>query len=163
MAAHAETLPRSETSPLKTAITRRMLLFFIIGDVLGGGIYALTGEVGGELGGAIWAAFALAGVVAAFTAASYAELVSKYPQAAGAALYVHRAFRRPLLTFLVAFAVMASGLSSAAALATAFGGDYLSEFVELPTVLVGLVVIAATPPSTSVASRSRSRSTSSAR
>jgi amino acid transporter len=146
MAAHAETLPQSETSqasPLKAAITRRMLLFFIIGDVLGGGIYALTGEVGGELGGAIWAAFALAGVVAAFTAASYAELVSKYPQAAGAALYVHRAFRRPLLTFLVAFAVMASGLSSAAALATAFGGDYLSEFVELPTVLVGLVVIAA--------------------
>jgi APA family basic amino acid/polyamine antiporter len=146
MAAHAETLPRSETSqasPLKAAITRRMLLFFIIGDVLGGGIYALTGEVGGELGGAIWAAFALAGVVAAFTAASYAELVSKYPQAAGAALYVHRAFRRPLLTFVVAFAVMASGLSSAAALATAFGGDYLSEFVDLPTVLVGLAVIAA--------------------
>ena len=31
---------------------------------------------------------------------------------------------------------------SAAALATAFGGDYLSEFVELPQILVGLVVIA---------------------
>ena len=31
---------------------------------------------------------------------------------------------------------------SAAALATAFGGDYLSEFVELPTVLVALGVIA---------------------
>ena len=30
----------------------------------------------------------------------------------------------------------------AAALATAFGGDYLSEFVELPKILVGLVVIA---------------------
>ena len=32
-------------------------------------------------------------------------------------------------------------MSSAAALATAFGGDYLSEFVELPTVLVALAVI----------------------
>ena len=46
-----------------------------------------------------------------------------------------------MLTFVVAFAVMCSGLASAAALATAFGGDYLSEFVDLPTILVGLVVI----------------------
>jgi basic amino acid/polyamine antiporter, APA family len=130
-------------SQLRPAITRRMLLFFIIGDILGGGIYALTGEVGAEIGGAIWVAFAVAGVVAAFTAASYAELVSKYPQAAGAALYVHKAFRLPLFTFVVAFAVMCSGLASAATLATAFGGDYLVEFVDLPTVLVGLVVIAA--------------------
>src|SRR3954449_6042308 len=38
---------------------------------------------------------------------------------------------------------MCSGVSSAAALATAFGGDYLSEFVDLPTVLVALAVIAA--------------------
>ena len=37
---------------------------------------------------------------------------------------------------------MSSGLASAAALATAFGGDYLSEFVDLPKILVGLAVIA---------------------
>src|ERR687896_778205 len=72
---------RAQTQ-LRPAITRPMLLFFIVGDILGGGIYALTGEVGAEVGGAIWVAFAVAGVVAAFTAASYAELVSKYPQAA---------------------------------------------------------------------------------
>ena len=127
---------------LKPAITRTMLLFFIVGDILGGGIYALVGEVGDKVGGAFWTAFAAAGVVAAFTAASYAELVSKYPSAGGAALFVHRAFKRPLFTFLIAFAVMSSGVASAATLATAFGGDYLSEFVELPTVLVGLAVIA---------------------
>jgi amino acid transporter len=68
--------------------------------------------------------------------------VSKYPHAGGAALFAHKAFRTPLLTFLIAFAVMSSGVASAATLATAFGGDYLSEFVDLPTVLVGLVVIA---------------------
>jgi amino acid transporter len=118
-----------------------MLLFFIVGDILGGGIYALVGEVGDKVGGAFWTAFVVAGVVAAFTAASYAELVSKYPLAGGAALFVHRAFKRPLLTFLIAFAVMSSGVASAATLATAFGGDYLSEFVDLPTVLVGLAVI----------------------
>jgi hypothetical protein len=37
--------------------------------------------------------------------------------------------------------VMASGVTSAATLATAFGGDYLSEFVDLPTVLVGLAFV----------------------
>src|SRR5690606_27629573 len=41
-----------------------------------------------------------------------------------------------------AFAVMASGLASAATIARAFGGDYLSEFVSLPVVLVALVFIA---------------------
>lgn len=127
---------------LKPAITRTMLLFFIVGDILGGGIYALVGEVGDKVGGAFWTAFVAAGVVAAFTAASYAELVSKYPKAGGAALFVHRAFKVPLLTFLVAFAVVCSGVASAATLATAFGGDYLSEFIDLPTVLVGLAVIA---------------------
>ena len=130
------------TTALKPAITRTMLLFFIVGDILGGGIYALVGEVGDKVGGAIWTAFVAAGVVAAFTAASYAELVSKYPHAGGAALFVHRAFRTPLFTFLIAFAVMSSGVASAATLATAFGGDYLSEFVDVPTVIVGLVVIA---------------------
>src|SRR6476620_12153074 len=147
MAAHAEPLPTARgseerKSQLTPTLTRKMLLLFIVGDILGGGIYARTGEVAGEIGGAIWTGFALAGVIAAFTAASYAELVSKYPQAAGAALYIHKAFKAPLLTFVVAFAVMCSGVSSAAALATAFGGDYLSEFVELPTVLVALAVIA---------------------
>ena len=33
-----------------------MLLVFV-GDILGAGIYALVGEVGGEVGGAIWTAF----------------------------------------------------------------------------------------------------------
>jgi hypothetical protein len=63
------------------------------------------------------------------------------PAGRGAALYVHRAWRTPFFTFLVAFAVVCSGVTSAAALATAFGGDYLKEFVDLPQVLVGIVFI----------------------
>ncbi len=120
-----------------------MLTFFVIGDVLGAGIYALVGEVGGEVGGAIWAAFLLALALAVFTAFAYAELVTKYPKAAGAALYVNRAFGRPFLTFMVAFAVIASGLASAATIARAFGGEYLSAFVTLPVILVGIVFILA--------------------
>ena len=79
-------------SPLRRGISRRTLLFFIVGDMLGGGIYTLVGEVGAEVGGAIWTAFLLALVLAAFTAAGYAELVTKYPRAGGA-----RAVRHPRL------------------------------------------------------------------
>src|SRR3954463_933399 len=124
---------------LKRAISGPMLLFFVMGDVLGAGIYALVGAVGDRVGGAIWAAFLLALALAIFTAFGYAELVTKYPRAAGAALYVNKAFRRPFLTFMVAFGGMCSGITSAATLARAFGGDYLAEFVDLPVILVGIV------------------------
>lgn len=115
-----------------------MLTFFVIGDVLGAGIYALVGEVGAKTGGAIWAAFMLALALALFTAFAYAELVTKYPKAAGAALYANRAFGRPFLTYMIAFAVVASGLASAATIARAFGGQYLSAFVDLPVAAVGI-------------------------
>ncbi len=44
---------------------------------------------------------------------------------------------------MLGFAVMMSSITSAAALSRAFGGDYLSEFVDLPTVIVGLVIVGA--------------------
>lgn len=130
-----------EERGLKRAITPKLLLLFIVGDILGGGIYALVGEVGAETGGAIWVAFALALVMAAFTAGSYAELVSKYPHAGGAGLYVHRAFKNRFLSFIVAFAVVMSGVTSASALASAFGGDYLSEFIDFDPIAAALVLI----------------------
>ena len=128
----------AENAPLKRAISPRMLVLFIVGDILGAGIYALTGKVAGEVGGAIWVPFLVAFLLAAMTATAYAELVGKYPQAAGAALYAHKAYKKPFFTFLVAFAVLMSGITSASAAARAFGGDYLAEFVDLPTVLVAL-------------------------
>jgi APA family basic amino acid/polyamine antiporter len=120
-----------------------MLFFFVLGDILGGGIYALVGVVATEVGGAIWISFLVALLLAALTAGSYAELVTKYPRAGGAALYSARAFRSPLVAFLAAFAVVASGVTSASALARAFGGDYLAEFVALPVAVAALAFIAA--------------------
>src|SRR3954464_10372569 len=136
----------SSSEGLKRAISRNMLLLFVVGDVLGAGIYALVGTIGDRVGGAIWASFLLAIVLAFFTAVAYAELVTKCPRAAGAALYVNKAFGVPFVTFMVAFAVMCSGLGSASTLARAFGGDYLAEFVSAPTVAVAfcfLLVVAA--------------------
>lgn len=126
---------------LKRAIGPKLLLFFVIGDILGTGIYALTGSVAGVIGGALWLPFLLAFVVAFLTAFSYLELVGKYPRAAGAALYTHKAFGINFLTFMVTFTVMSSGVTSAAAAAKAFGDTYLREFVELPTWAVAAVFI----------------------
>jgi APA family basic amino acid/polyamine antiporter len=140
---HAQGGPRGEhQGGLKRVIGTKLLFFFILGDMLGGGIYALVGEVGAEVGGAIWTAFLAAFVLAALTAFAYAELVTKYPHAAGAALYVHKAWRTPFVTFLVAFAVMASGISSASALAKGFASDYFHQFIAAPDILVALVFLA---------------------
>lgn len=133
---------------LRRTIGRTVLLLFVVGDILGAGIYALTGTVAAEVGGAIWVPFLAAFALAALTATAYAELVARYPQAAGAALYANRAFRRPFLTFLVAFAVMMSGITSASAAARAFGGDYLAELLPVPVptlvaawVFLGLITL----------------------
>ena len=132
---------REPETPLKRAIGRNMLLLFVLGDVLGAGIYALVGEVAGRVGGAAWASFMVALGLAVFTAFSYAELVTKYPHAGGAGLYANKAFHKPFLTFLVTFAVMMSGVTSAATLARAFGGDYLGEFISVPTAVAALVFL----------------------
>ena len=126
---------------LRRVITTPMLVIFVLGDILGAGIYALVGEVAGEVGGAIWTAFLVALTLAFFTAFAYAELVTKYPDAAGAALYVNKALRKPFVTFLVAFTVAASGITSASTAAIALGGDYLGVFIELPVLGVAIAFI----------------------
>ena len=105
-----------------------LLLLFIVGDILGTGIYALTGQVAKQVGGAVWLPFLVAFVVALITAFSYLELVTKYPRAAGAALYTHRAFGIHFVTFIVAFAVMCSGITSASTASRAFAANMSHAF-----------------------------------
>jgi amino acid transporter len=57
-----------------------LLLLFVVGDILGTGVYALTGDVAAEVGGAAWVPFLVAFLIATVTAFSYLELVTKYPQ-----------------------------------------------------------------------------------
>ncbi|MCQ4206863.1 APC family permease [Streptomyces longispororuber] len=139
------TPPPSGDGTLHRAIGPKLLILFVIGDILGTGIYATTGKVAGKVGGALWLPFVIGFVVAILTAASYVELVGKYPKAAGAALYTQKAFKVPFLTFIIAFMVMCSGLSSASAAARAFSGDYLGELTNdaLPPTLVAILFVLA--------------------
>ncbi|SIO00336.1 APC family permease [Vannielia litorea] len=120
----ANTSGEPEDTKLKRVMGPGLLLLFIVGDVLGTGIYALTGEVAAEVGGIVWLPFLVAFLLATVTACSYLELVTKYPKAAGAALYTHKAFGVHFLTFLVAFAVMSSGITSASTASRAFAENF---------------------------------------
>ncbi|MET0896639.1 MAG: APC family permease [Mycobacterium sp.] len=117
-----------EQPKLKRVMGPGLLLLFVVGDILGTGIYALTGQVAGEVGGAAWLPFLVAFLIATITAFSYLELVTKYPQAAGAALYAHKAFGIHFLTFLVTFVVMCSGITSASTASQAFASNLIKGF-----------------------------------
>lgn len=139
----AEETTGSQGTELKRAITGKLLYLFILGDVLGAGIYALVGVMAAEAGGVIWLPLAVALMLALLTAASYAELVTKYPKAGGAAVFAHRAYRSDLVSFVVGFCMLAAGLVSVAGLALAFAGEYLTTFLDVPAVPAALVFLAA--------------------
>jgi APA family basic amino acid/polyamine antiporter len=128
---------------LKRNISGKMLYLFILGDVLGAGIYALVGQIAGEVGGVTWVPMLVALGLALLTAASYAELVTKYPRAGGSAVFAERAYKKPIIAFLVGFCMLAAGVVSAAGLALAFAGDYLGTFIDVPPVLGAVLFLAA--------------------
>ncbi|GGQ72872.1 APC family permease [Streptomyces althioticus] len=130
-----------QPTALKRALTTPLLYFFILGDVLGAGVYVLVGQVAADAGGAVWVPLVVALLLALLTAASYAELATKYPRAGGASHYATRAFG-PFAGFVAGFCMLAAGIVSVAALARGFGGDYLSAFVTLPVALVAVVFLA---------------------
>jgi APA family basic amino acid/polyamine antiporter len=131
MSETVQSQPRGESGSepeLRRVMGPKLLLLFIVGDILGTGVYALTGDVAGEVGGAAWLPFLVAFGVAMLTAFSYLELVTKYPQAAGAALYTHKAFGIHFVTFLVCFTVMCSGITSASTASRAFASNLVDGF-----------------------------------
>ncbi|WP_063064226.1 APC family permease [Nocardia violaceofusca] len=131
-------MPRS----LKRAVSTPLLYFFILGDVLGAGVYVLIGSVAQASGGAVWLPLAVALGMATLTAASYAELATKYPRAGGSAHYATRALG-PAAGSLVGFCMLAAGVVSVGALARAFAGDYLQVLVSAPTAVVIVVFLVA--------------------
>ncbi len=132
--------PESEDQ-LTRSITGRQLFFYTLGDVLGSGIYVLIGLVAAAVGGAFWIAFAVGVTVAAITGTAYAELVTKYPKAAGAALYVNKAFGNRVLTFLVTVCFLSASFAAAGALADGFASYFATLWAGPPALLVTLLFI----------------------
>jgi amino acid transporter len=134
----------NQPEELNRAITGRLLYFYVLGDVLGSGIYALVGVMALQVGGAFWTSFAVGVGAALLTGLAYAELITKYPRAGGASSFAHRAFRNRFITFLVTFAMVSASLAAGGALALAFSGyflELLEPIATLPVLLTAIVFL----------------------
>ncbi len=133
---------------LKRSLGLPMVTFYGLGTIVGGGFYALLGKVSAEAGMLTPLAFLAAAFVAMFSAFSYAELSARYPFSAGEAHYALVAFRRAWPSALVGWAVIATGVVSAATLSVAFSG-FVRSVIDVPawlvvcTMVVGLGLVSA--------------------
>ena len=125
---------------LNRTLSLPMMVLYGLGTTIGAGIYALIGEIAGVAGYFAPMSFLLASIMAGLTAISFAELCSRFPQAAGAALYVKQGFSSNRLSIIVGLLVILAGLVSAAALANGFVG-YLNQFVNVDRTLSVILVV----------------------
>jgi len=124
---------------LSRTLSLPMILLYGLGTTIGAGIYALVGEIANVAGYFAPMSFLLASFTAGFTAISFAELCSRFPRAAGAALYVKQGFSSERISTLVGLLVILAGLVSAAALINGFVG-YLHHFIGVERTLVIVLV-----------------------
>ena len=129
----------TQDSGLKRRVGFWLLTIYGVGVMVGAGIYVLVGQVAGETGSWAPLAFILAGVVAAPTAVSYAELATRIPESAGEAAYMRAATGSGQIAALVGLAVASVGVISAAAVLQG-GIGYLRALVDLPALalIVGI-------------------------
>lgn len=126
---------------LKRSVSLPILTLYGLGNILGAGIYVLVGKVAGQAGMQAPTSFLIAMLVAALTAFSYMELSSRFPVSGSVSVYLHKAFGHKGLSIGIGFAIIASGIASAAALAQGFAG-YASTLLPINTALlsVGLLL-----------------------
>jgi APA family basic amino acid/polyamine antiporter len=126
-------------------LKRRVSLFGVtvygVGNVLGAGIYALIGEVVGITGNLSWLAFVLASITGALTGLSYAELSAMYPKSAAEFVYTEEAFKIRILSFLLGWVIIFSGILSAATVALGFA-NYLAALIGIPSIILTVIFAA---------------------
>ena len=124
---------------LKRTLTLTHAVLYGIGVTVGAGIYVLIGAAAARAGYAAPLAF-IAALLMMITGASFAELGSRMPVAAGEAAYVRAAFHSPTLALAVGLLVVAIAVVSAAAISVGSAG-YIGIFVPLPSDLIIAAVV----------------------
>jgi len=131
---------------LQRSVSLPFLVLYGVGTMVGGGIFALIGEISVDAKGATPFALLLSGAIAFLSACSFAELSSRFPVSAGEARYVQEGFGRFGLAALVGWLVIATGVVSAATLAVATAGfirDLWTALPELPTIIALVLLFGA--------------------
>ena len=132
--------PLELPATLRRRLSLPLLVLYGTGITVGAGIYVLIGAVAGHAGAYAPWAFVLAGLVMAFTVASYAELSTRFPVSAGEAAYVRAAFQSRLLSTLTGLLTIVIGVIASAAVTLGSAG-YIAQFVDLPRSLIVVVVV----------------------
>ncbi len=127
---------------------RRLLGFWEVasmgvGGMVGGGIFAVLGLAVALAGGATAVAFAIAGLVALFTAYSYSKLSVHYPSQGGTIIFLDRAFGIDLFTGGMNILLWISYVVMLALYAYAFGSYGATFFPAQHQVLIRHLLISA--------------------
>ena len=134
-------MPSVNNTPLRREVGLLPLCLYGLGNILGAGIYVLVGKVAGHAGYFTLLSFFIAGLVASFTAFTYAELSSRFPVAAGVAVYLHEGFGKAWLSIIAGIAIALAGMLSAATIVKGFAG-YTQVFFNVPDIaIIGIILV----------------------
>ena len=119
-----------------------------IGVILGAGIYVIIGEAAGLSSNGLWLSVILAGIVAALTGLSYAELSSRFPEAGAEYVYIEKSFGNTA-AWLTGWLIIVGSIIAAAAVAIGFANYFSALFhtsvsvIAVATLIVcGIILIA---------------------
>ncbi|WP_235298890.1 APC family permease [Portibacter marinus] len=116
------------------------VLMFGVGGIIGAGIYAIIGKAATHGGNMLWLSFVIASLVALLTGLSYAEFVSRFPDAGGSFEYIKQSFGKKTALYMSIFMTF-TGFVAAAAIAISFA-EYFSRLIETPSWIVVIGVVA---------------------
>lgn len=127
---------------LRRSLGLPLAVLYGLGVTIGAGIYVLIAPAAARAGMHAPFSFLIAALVMAPSAASFAELSSRMPFAAGEATYVRAGLKSSLLALVVGLMVVVSATISAAAVSRGSAG-YIQVFLDLPVDLIVVAVVLA--------------------
>lgn len=125
---------------LKRTIGLWGLVLYGTGTILGAGIFVVIGEVLGVAGLLAPFAYAIAAMVAIFTALSYSEVAARLPSAGGPIVYTAEAFGGRFLPGFIGWTLVIANIVSGATITTGFAA-YFTTLVPVPDTLAIAVMV----------------------
>lgn len=139
----------SAERPIRPRLERRIglpvLVLYGLGTTIGAGVFVLLGAVRASAGPALPFAFLLAALLAGATGIAFCELSSRFPRAAGEAVYVKQALGSDRLALVTGLVVAGIGITSSATILSGFA-EHLAAITRIPSWVSGpamLVVLLA--------------------
>ena len=116
---------------LVRAIGLGSAILFVVGSVIGSGIFLTTGVMAGHIPSAslLLLAWTLGGVLAITGGLTYAEMGSMFPRSGGVYVFLREAYG-PLVAFLYGWVAMLVVVSGGIAAVMVGFADYVSYFIE---------------------------------